>query len=310
MSYASVDGGSQVTTRSTIVVRPAWIRRVSPTPCSPSRRRQEWSTFPAQRLMDAKSARTSHTASGEAWSVRLREMSPTHASDTTDSVTVNRWAGWGARDGYGAAVTAGEQGVDAAVLDGRRARRDRNRTAVVEAVYALLHEGFVPPSTEAVAERAGVSVSSVFRYFDGLDDLQKQTIELYFERCAPLFAVPALGEGTLEARIATLVGARLALYRDIAPIARLARMRAPEYPLIADTLAGTRATLLGQVRHHFAPELRTLGRAEAGETVALIDVLTSYESWDLMRVGSKLSERRITTAWTQGIRAVLHGVAS
>jgi AcrR family transcriptional regulator len=195
--------------------------------------------------------------------------------------------------------------LDNAALDGRRLRRDRNRTAVVEAVYALLQEGIVPLSAEAVAERAGVSVSSVFRYFDGLDDLQRQTIELYFDRCAALFEVPALGKGTLAERIDTLVAARVALYRSIAPIARLARMRAPEYPLIDESLAATRATLSRQIRHHFAPELAALDHAAAGHLVALIDVLTSYESWDLMRVGSKLSERRIRVAWTTGIHALV-----
>jgi len=198
--------------------------------------------------------------------------------------------------------------LDRAALDGRRMRRDRNRTAVVEAVYALLQEGFIPPTTEAVAERAGVSVSSVFRYFDGLDDLQRQTIELYFARCAPLFEVPAPGEGSLDARIDTLVSARLALYRSIAPIARLARMRAPEYPLIAEGLTATRGTLIRQLRNHFAPELEMLGRAEAGNVVALVDVLTSYESWDLMRAASKLSERRIGVAWSTGISAILRHV--
>lgn len=202
-------------------------------------------------------------------------------------------------------MDAGDTMLDPAALDGRRMRRDRNRTAVVEAVYALLQQGFVPPTIEAVAERAGVSVSSVFRYFDGVDDLQRQTIELYFERCAPLFEVPALGEGSLDVRIRTLVTARLALYRSIAPIARLARMRAPEYPLIAESLTSTRATLLRQISRHFAPELAALDRTEAGNVVALIDVLTSYESWDLMRVGSKLSERRIGAAWTTGLHAVV-----
>ncbi|HEX7354924.1 MAG TPA: TetR/AcrR family transcriptional regulator [Mycobacteriales bacterium] len=201
-------------------------------------------------------------------------------------------------------MSVGDQTLDAA-LDGRRARRDRNRTAVVEAVYALLHEGEFPLSTESIAQRAGVSVSSVFRYFDGLDDLQRETIDLYFQRCAALFEVPRAGEGTIDVRIAALVDARLALYREIAPIARLARVRAPEYPLIAERLTGTRALLLRQIRRHFAPELRRLDRAAAGEMVALVDVLTSYESWDLMRTGSSLSERRIGAAWTAGLQALL-----
>lgn len=206
-------------------------------------------------------------------------------------------------------MQVGDGSLDVTGLDGRRVRRDRNRAAVVDAVFSLLHDGFVPPSTEQVAERAGVSVSSVFRYFDSLDDLQRQTIEVHLARSAPLFEVPALGEGTLDERIATLVGARLALYRQIAPVARLARMRAPEYPLIAEALVGTRLTLVRQLRRHFSAELSALDRGDAGNVVALVDVLTSFESWEQMRRGSKLSERRIGAAWTRGIRAVLRDAA-
>ena len=89
-----------------------------------------------------------------------------------------------------------------------------------------MREGRTPPSVEEVAERAGVSVSSVFRYFDSLDDLHAQTIERYFERYEPLFEVPARPDGSTAERVAALVDARLELYETIAPIARAARVRA------------------------------------------------------------------------------------
>ena len=54
--------------------------------------------------------------------------------------------------------------------DGRHARRARNRAAVIEAVYELVKSGKVPPSVDDVASEAGVSVSSIFRIFDGLPD--------------------------------------------------------------------------------------------------------------------------------------------
>jgi AcrR family transcriptional regulator len=139
-----------------------------------------------------------------------------------------------------------EPGAAAVPIDGRRARRERGRAAVVDALFELLQERHTLPGVEAIAERAGVSVSSVFRYFDGLDDLREHTIERYFERFAPLFEVPQLGAGPLRQRIARLVEGRLDLYDAIAPMAHIARLRGSRYPLRHDS-GETRA---GSARDH------------------------------------------------------------
>ena len=189
--------------------------------------------------------------------------------------------------------------------DGRRARRERNRVAVVDAMFALLQDGHLPPSAELIAERAGVSVSSVFRYFDDLDDLQRETIDRYFERFAPLFVVPDIGVGSLDDRVGRYVDARLALYEATEPIARMARFRAVEEGLIARSLADTRARLAAQVRTHFAPELASMTPAAADDATALVDSLTAFEAWDLLRVGHGRSRVQIRRAWVRGIRALL-----
>ena len=70
------------------------------------------------------------------------------------------------------AVAGRATGVDAEV-DGRRLRRDQNREAVLDALVALFHEGIYQPSTNDIAERAGISPRSVFRYFEDVDDLNR-----------------------------------------------------------------------------------------------------------------------------------------
>ncbi len=197
--------------------------------------------------------------------------------------------------------------VDAVVQpesDGRRARRERNRIAVVDAMFELLTEGGLPPSVDDIAERAQVSVSSIFRYFDNLDDLQRQTIDRYFERFAPLFEIPGTGVD-LDDRIAALVDARLTLYEAIAPIARLARVRANDHPLIAATLAETRRLQSDQLQSHFAPDLVGLTRAEADDRVDCVDALTAFEAWDLLQGTHRRSRPRVRRAWFTGLRAVL-----
>src|SRR5262245_22638032 len=118
----------------------------------------------------------------------------------------------------------------------------------------LIQEGVVPPGADAVAERAGVSVASVFRYFDGLADLQEAAMVRYFERYRERFEVPGLGEGDLDDRIERLVRARLALYPTTEPVARLIRARSIEHPTLARGLGDIRGRLAAQVEGHFAPE--------------------------------------------------------
>ena len=49
--------------------------------------------------------------------------------------------------------------------DGRAARRERTRMAIVEALRSLLDAGDLRPTTEAIAARAGVSERSIFQHF-------------------------------------------------------------------------------------------------------------------------------------------------
>ena len=55
--------------------------------------------------------------------------------------------------------------------DGRTARRDRNREAVLDAVLELFSEDAASPAPDDVAARSGVSLRSVYRYFDDMETL-------------------------------------------------------------------------------------------------------------------------------------------
>lgn len=187
-------------------------------------------------------------------------------------------------------------------LDGRHARRLRGRTAVIDALFDLLQEEGSIPGADTIARRAGVSVSSIFRYFENLDDLQQHTIERYFERFAPLFEVPGLAEGPLEARIERYVDARTRLYGSIAPIARLARARSLDQPRIAETLHRTRRDLADQVRAHFGPEVGARSPQAGEDLVGSISTLTSFEAWDLLGRELGRTGRQVRRAWTTAIR--------
>lgn len=193
--------------------------------------------------------------------------------------------------------------------DGRRARRERGRAAVIDAFFALLDDGHPSPSIETLVERSGVSPSSVFRYFDNVDDLRHQVIEVHFARHARLFDLPDQDGAPAQARIRGLVTARLELHEATAPVARLARARAHDHPLIQTTLHQLRERFSDQVATHLAPELNRCRPAAAADLVGLVATLTSFEAWDLL-VDAGRTRRQIQRAWITGLEALVAPPAS
>lgn len=189
--------------------------------------------------------------------------------------------------------------------DGRRARRERGRQAVIDATLDLFLEGGERPTSEEVAARAGVSVASVFRYFESLDELRHQATLRFLDRHAPLYEVEELGEGSLEDRVERFVAARLALHRAVAPIARVVRVRAVEHPALADALDSTRRTLAEQVRAHFAPELEGLDPTTTEDVVGLIATISAFEAWDQLTNVLDRTEGQIARAWTSALTTLL-----
>lgn len=195
--------------------------------------------------------------------------------------------------------------VTTAAVDGRRARRERGRVAVIDALIDLISEGGGPPSAGQVTERAGISAATLFRYFETLDDLVHEATRRFFERHAERFEVPGLGDGPLAARIDRFTAARVALYGTIAPIARVARFRAPEQPHLASTLHEVRLRLASQIGIHFAPELAALTPAVAEDTVGALAVLTSFEAWDQLHGDLGRTPRQVRRAWARAIARTL-----
>ena len=194
-------------------------------------------------------------------------------------------------------------------VDGRRASRERNRDAVVDALLDLYREGNVSPSADEVAMRSGLSRRSLFRYFDDLDDLCRAAIARQTQRAGHLIALKNMGEGSLANRITRLAAQRFELFEAIAPAARVGRLRAPYQLIVAEDIRKSRGVLHRQVEQHFAREMDMMEPDHQRETLAAADVVCSFESFDLLREAQGLSGneyqrtiRRVLTALFQGTR--------
>ncbi len=190
-------------------------------------------------------------------------------------------------------------------VDGRRAGRERNRVAVVDALLDLYREGNLSPGADEVAERSGLSRRSLFRYFDDLDDLCRAAIARQTLRAGHLFALQDMGQGSLADRITRLAAQRAGLFDEIAPAARVGRLRAPYQLIVAEDIRKSRAILRRQLEKHFAPEVDRLEPERRRETLAAADVLCSFESFDLLREAQGLSRRQYQETIQRALSALL-----
>lgn len=179
------------------------------------------------------------------------------------------------------------------LIDGRRARRERSRVAVIDALLDLVADGRIPTAPD-IAERAGVSLASLFRYFEGLDDLQHQALRRYVERFAGRFELTDDPSATTEERIEALVAGRLRLHAETEPFARFTRARALTEPAISSFVDGMRQRLHDQTAHH-------LGVEPDSALAGLATALTSFEAWDqLRRLG--WDDERVRALWVETLR--------
>jgi AcrR family transcriptional regulator len=190
-------------------------------------------------------------------------------------------------------------------VDGRRVRREQNRAAVLDALADLYREGVYAPSAAEIAERAGLSSRSLFRYFDDVDDLNRATIDTQLTRARPLLDVGAVPEDPTATKVERLVEARLRLYEAIAPAARAARICAWRHPVMAGQVAASRSYLRHQLERLFAPELEALGPHRGPAALAAMDALCSFESTELLRQDQRLSRARAADALVQALGCLL-----
>ena len=194
--------------------------------------------------------------------------------------------------------------------DGRRRRRVRNREAVVDALLDLYQEEILRPNTDEIAERAGLSPRSLFRYFEDVDDLASAAVARQQLRALPYLDIAAGPGEEQSVRVKALVDQRFRLFNEVGQAARVTRLRAPFQPGVAGLLAQNRSFLREQVRQLFDSELGCLQPARARGIIAALDILASFESYDLLLHDQALSPAQAKAAMAGSFAAVLGSAAA
>jgi TetR/AcrR family transcriptional regulator, regulator of autoinduction and epiphytic fitness len=201
---------------------------------------------------------------------------------------------------------SGDQGP--ARVDGRAARSARTRQRVVEALLELVEEGEVRPTAHRIAERAGVSLRSIFHHFEDMDALLTAAADAQQARSQGLVR-PIDADASLAERLDALVAQRAELYEAVAPVRRAALHAEVSSPALAERIRQVRALIRSQTQAVFSVELQA-----SEDPVGLLeqlDVLTSWDLWEALRArqGLEVEGARSTVAALLTAVLAAHGAA-
>ena len=197
--------------------------------------------------------------------------------------------------------------LDGDAVDGRTMRRTRNRSSVINALLELIQEGDFEPGASAIAERAGVSHRSVFRYFDDLGDLVRTAVTQQFEQANELAEIPHPGEGSTNDRIERYVAARIALWRFAHHAAILAQIKRLSIPNIEDALIRILETFRDQLNEHFDAELSGFDPDVRVHLTDMILVMSSHGAYTYHLALFKHSDEQIHASWRSSLTELLRG---
>lgn len=187
--------------------------------------------------------------------------------------------------------------------DGRTLRSLRTRDAIVDATIELVESGDLRPTAPRVAERASVSVRSVFQHFDDLESLHASVADRLLARVAQLIQ-PIDPTLPFTDRLARFVTQRGELLEAVTPIRRAAAVHGPFSTEITARLRDGQAFLRAELETVFAAEVAGPASA-ASELLDALDMACSWVVWEGLRAGLGRSEVEAAAAMRRTLVALL-----
>ena len=171
----------------------------------------------------------------------------------------------------------------------RLAAAEEARRRIVEAAVALhATQGALATGHAQIAERAGVSVPTVYKYFPTRNDLIPACTRLVAGR-APLALDDRIFDGLARVpdRVRALARGLFRLHVYFAPWLRWVDGDAPGLPALQEFLEQGRQGRLRLLRLALTPP----GRRPPGESLVLLGhVLLEYPSWKVLTTAGKTSD--------------------
>jgi AcrR family transcriptional regulator len=186
-------------------------------------------------------------------------------------------------------------------IDGRTARSERTRNAIVDAHVQLIRQGDLRPTADRIAKIAGVSLRALWSHFADMEALFAASGQRILDQRDAAFE-PIPTDLPLPQRIQAFCHQRARLLEQIAPSAKASALKEPFSP----ALQSYRRIHVDRVRD----ELRILFAAELNGDTELLIALTgvsTWPTWDTWRDAMGLSVDAARAALTRTVTAMLAG---
>jgi AcrR family transcriptional regulator len=192
---------------------------------------------------------------------------------------------------------------DTVPIDGRTARSQRTRRAIVDAHLALLNEGDLKPTAERIAERAGVSLRSLWTNFRDMESLFAAAGERLIEHeLAEYRPIPATLP--LPQRVDEFCRQRARILELISPVATAAAAREPLSVQQRRNPARELGRVRDEVSHLFTAELEAAGAGRDRLVEALV-VSSTFAVWSTLRGQLGLAPDEATAVITRMVNSLL-----
>jgi TetR/AcrR family transcriptional regulator of autoinduction and epiphytic fitness len=189
-------------------------------------------------------------------------------------------------------------------VDGRTARADNTRRRIVSSMIALIEEGHLRPTAAAIADRAEVSVRSVFQHFNDLGALFQAAADSTMHRVWSLVR-PIPDSGTLDERLDALLAMRWDIYDHIAAIRRAASLIEDQLPMFVEGRNQFRHMLRGVIDRIFAGELVHLDADARRQSLDAMIVVCEFEFMEVLRRQMELPREQAMAAQRRAMTSLL-----
>jgi TetR/AcrR family transcriptional regulator, regulator of autoinduction and epiphytic fitness len=166
--------------------------------------------------------------------------------------------------------------------DGRAARSHRSRRAIIDAMRALHAEGDLRPTAPRVAERAGVSLRTVWQQFADMETLlveanrrDDEIVRSLVERIDP--------DQPLAVRVALFTGQRARILEQMTPTWRAARLYEPFSRELTRHKVRTLGIAKADLETVFAAELTKLARTKRQQLLDGLHAISIWSFWESLR---------------------------
>jgi TetR/AcrR family transcriptional regulator, regulator of autoinduction and epiphytic fitness len=166
--------------------------------------------------------------------------------------------------------------------DGRVARSQRTRVVIVDAMRALHAEGDLRPTAPRIADRAGVSLRTVWQQFGDMQTLLVEAIRRDNQILRSLKA-PIDADQPLAARVESFVGQRARILEQMSPTWRAARLHYSLSEPLRQNKALTLAQAKVELERIFALELSQLPSAKRRQLADALHAISIWSFWESLR---------------------------